>query len=139
MTANNNVVPIDNALPVPAGLGYAGSELWTRVTRAYSFEFADEKLILLEQAGKTADLVDRLQRVVDTSDDLRVRGSQGQPVSMPELPELRQYRAQLASLMKQIGCDTAEDTPTAVGPKMTRSESGRHAARVRWSRAGGGA
>jgi outer membrane receptor protein involved in Fe transport len=34
----------------------------------------------------------RLQAVVDGADDLRVRGSYGQPEGMPELAELRQYR-----------------------------------------------
>ena len=57
---------------------------------------------LLEDAARTADLVARMQEVVDNAADLRVRGSQGQPVAMPEVAELRQYRALLAQVIRSM-------------------------------------
>lgn len=47
--------------------------------------------------------------VVDAAEDLRVRGSQGQPVGMPELAELRQYRALLASLLRALALPDTEE------------------------------
>ena len=55
------------------------------------------------------DVIDRLQAVVDDAADLRVRGSQGQPVSLPELAELRQYRSLLASLLKALALPDTEE------------------------------
>jgi hypothetical protein len=81
----------------PAGVKARGKHLWTQLHETYDFEDAPEKLILLEEAARTADVVKRLQAIVDTADHLRVSGSQGQPVAMPELGELRQYRAAAGS------------------------------------------
>ena len=53
---------------------------------------------------------DRWQAVVSGSNDLRVRGSQGQPVAAPELSELRQYRALLASLVKSLGLPDEDES-----------------------------
>jgi hypothetical protein len=99
MTAKKKPDPADG---IPAGLGDKGTELWLRLTAEYSFEVAPEKALLLEAAARTADVVDRLQQAVDSAADLRVRGSQGQPVALPELTELRQYRGQLATLVKAL-------------------------------------
>ena len=73
-----------------------------------------------------------MQRVVDDS-ELRVRGSQGQPVSAPEVQELRQYRAQFAALLDKLRLPE-DDTEGAT----TRSQLGRHAARARWGNRGTG-
>ncbi len=117
----------------PEGLKDKGTELWRRLTAEYDFGAAPEKLLILEEAARTADMVARLQGVVDEAQELRVRGSQGQPVAMPEVTELRQYRAQLASLMDKLRLPEEESEGA-----MTRSQLARHAARTRWANRTGG-
>ena len=124
------MLPVDEG--IPDGLRRKGIALWQRLNAEYDFSAAPEKLLILEEAARTADMVDRLQRVVDDS-DLRVRGSQGQPVSAPEVQELRQYRAQFAALLDKLRLPE-DDTEGA----MTRSQLGRHAARTRWANRTGG-
>ena len=116
----------------PAGLRAAGTALWQRITTEYDFSTAPERQVLLEEACRCADMVDRLQRIVDGAEDLRVRGSQGQPVSLPEIPELRQHRAQLMSLIKALGCPDDESDDGI----LTRSQIGKLGAAARWSRRG---
>jgi len=94
----------------PRGLKARGKRLWVDLQGAYDFSEAPERLFLLEEACRVADLIDRLQQVVSGAADLRVRGSQGQPVALPELPELRQYRALFASLIKSLGLPDADDS-----------------------------
>lgn len=119
---------------MPAGLRDAGSALWQRITAEYDFAAAPERLVLLEEACRCADMVERLQKIVDSADDLRVRGSQGQPVALPEIPELRQHRAQLMGLIKALGCPDEE--PGESGMVLSRSEVGKLAAAARWGRRG---
>jgi hypothetical protein len=109
----------------PTGLSARGKHLWREIHAAYDFADAPEKLAILEEACRTADVVKRLQTIVDAADEFRVRGSQGQPVAMPELLELRQYRALMVQLLKALQCPDDEDT-------LTRSELGRRGAAARW-------
>jgi hypothetical protein len=51
-------------------------------------------------------------------------------VAIPELGELRQYRAQLASLLKAL--DVVDDEAEGGTGKMTRSQLGRLGAQARW-------
>jgi hypothetical protein len=117
----------------PDGLREKGLTLWQRLIAEYDFSSAPEKLLILEEAARTADMVARLQGVVDEAQELRVRGSQGQPVAMPEVTELRQYRAQLASLVDKLRLPEEESEGA-----MTRSQLARHAARTRWANRTGG-
>lgn len=118
----------------PTGLGPKGSKFWGQIADEYALEDTPEVALILEQACRTLDIVERLQRIVDDAPSLQVTGSRGQPAPLPELTELRQYRAQLAALVKQLNLedepaeDIDRDTP------MTRSESGRTAAAARWGR-----
>jgi hypothetical protein len=116
----------------PAGLRAAGTALWQRITAEYDFTGAPERLVLLEEACRCADMVQRLSQIVDGAEDLRVRGSQGQPVTLPEIPELRQHRAQLMSLIKALGCPDDESDDGI----LTRSQIGKLGAAARWSRRG---
>lgn len=109
----------------PTGLLVRGRQLWKELHAVYDFADAPEKRAILEEACRTADVVKRLQEVVDAAPEIRVRGSQGQPVAMPELQELRQYRAQMAQLLKALSCPDDEDT-------LTRTELGRLGAAARW-------
>lgn len=108
----------------PHGLRSRGRRHWRELHAVYDFSEAPERLFLLEDACRVADLIDRLQEVVSDANDLQVRGSQGQPLSMPELAELRQYRTLLAQLLKALALPDGEDA-------MTFSQRG-HAAR--WHR-----
>jgi hypothetical protein len=58
--------------------------------------------------------------------DLRVRGSQGQPVVMGEVAELRQLRSLMATLTKALGLP---DTPELAEVKRTHLSLVRSAAR----------
>jgi len=109
----------------PRGLFARGKQLWRELHEVYDFADAPERRAILEEACRTADVVKRLQTIVDAADEIRVRGSQGQPVAMPELLELRQYRALMVQLLKALGCPDDEDT-------LTRSELGRLGAAARW-------
>lgn len=132
------LTPIEGNRPTipraPSGLKNEGRRLWRSILTAYDFGGCPEKLIVLENAARTADVVDRLQKVVDEADDLRVRGSQGQPVAAPEVSELRQYRAQLAALIKGL---TLPDEDEQDG-HLTKSQVGRLGAQARWSRRSSG-
>jgi hypothetical protein len=113
----------------PAGLLTRGNQLWKALHAVYDFSEAPEKLAILEEACRTADVTKRLQAIVDKADNLRVDGSNGQPVAMPELLELRQYRALMVQLLKALGCPDDEDT-------LTRSELGKLGAMGRWKKRG---
>ncbi|WP_305093563.1 hypothetical protein [Prescottella sp. R16] len=111
----------------PTGLSARGKQLWKELHVVYDFADAPEKTAILEEACRTADVVKRLQAIVDAAAELRVRGSQGQPVAMPELLELRQYRALMVQLLKALGCPDDEDA-------LTRSELGKLGAAARWGK-----
>lgn len=114
----------------PKGLKTRGRQLWRELHRTYDFSECPEKLIILEEACRTADVAARLQTVVDAADDLRVRGSQGQPVAAPEVGELRQYRSLLTSLLKAL--TLPDEDEIASTRKLTRSQLGRLGAQARW-------
>ena len=113
----------------PRGLKTRGKHVWRELHAEYSFDEAPEKRLIAEEASRTADVVDRLQGVVDDVEDLRVRGSQGQPVAMPEVAELRQYRALFVSLLKSLTLPDDEEG-------LTRSQLGKLGAQARWGNRG---
>ncbi len=92
----------------PKGLGDRGKKLWTEIHSVFDLSQDPHRAVLLEDACRTADLIDRLQEKVDTQ-DLRVRGSQGQPVAAPELAEIRQHRGTLASLLGKLALPDTEE------------------------------
>lgn len=94
----------------PRGLKTRGKRLWAELHEVYDFSQAPERLFLLEDACKVADLIDRLQEIVFTAADLRVRGSQGQPVGIPELDSLRHNRALFAQLIKSLGLPDEDES-----------------------------
>lgn len=122
-------VPEEGKPVPPKGLGEAGSELWGRLVAEYDFSEAPEKELLLAQAARTADMIATLQAIVDAAGaDIRVRGSQGQPVLAPEIPELRGQRTQLAALLRALALPSGDEDSEA----LTRSEVGRLGAAARW-------
>jgi hypothetical protein len=130
MAARKKEVVRDPAVPV--GLREKGTDLWVRITDQYDFSAAPEKLLLLEEAARAADMVARLQSIVDGLDDWRVRGSQGQPVQAPEVSSLLSWRAQFASLIEKLRLPDEDDGSGS----LTRSQIGRRAAQARWGNRG---
>ncbi|MFZ3294214.1 MAG: hypothetical protein WA622_27065 [Mycobacterium sp.] len=103
----------------------------------YEFPFGPEMHMLVEEAARTADVVARLQYIVDNASTLRTHGSRGQDVAIPELDALRAYRAQFAALIKQLDLPPPPDDDDADEPNdrrrpMTRSEVGLKGSDARW-------
>ena len=120
----------DSALPAPPkGVGEAGVDLWNRLVSEYDFSEAPEKEILLAQAARCADMIATLQRIVDSAgDDIRVRGSQNQPVLAPEWAELRGQRNQLTSILRALALPSGDEDSEG----LSRSDIGRLGAAARW-------
>jgi|ERR1700722_7834074 hypothetical protein len=120
----------------PKGLKTAGRRFWREIHTEYEFPNSPEVIMLVEEAARTADVVARLQDIVDNAGTLRTHGSRGQDVAIPELDALRAYRAQFAALVKQLDLPPPPDDDTYDdGPRkpMSRSEAGRRGAVARWS------
>jgi hypothetical protein len=132
--AETDQKPIPKA---PTGLKAAGRRVWDQLNAECEFLTFD-MLMLVEEAARTRDLVVRLQKVVDTTKTLRTSGSKGQDVAIPELTELRQYRAQFAALIRQLDLpappepEDDEDDDGRPSRPMSRSEAGAVAAAARW-------
>ncbi|MGW9568819.1 hypothetical protein [Prescottella equi] len=103
MTNENTTIP-----RAPRGLKARGKALWRDLHQTFDMTNDPHRQVLIEDACRTADVIDRLQTVVDAQ-DLRVRGSQGQPVAAPELAELRQYRALLGQLLNRLALPDTEE------------------------------
>ena len=104
--------------PVPPGLKTRGARTWVTMTSEYSFNDAPERLLILEELCRCIDTVDRLQAIIDAESDLRVKGSQGQPVALPEIAEARQWRQSVIALTRALAlpADDEQDlSPTALG------------------------
>lgn len=92
----------------PAGLHRRGKALWAQLHTDFDFSGEPHRLVLVEDACREADLVDRLQRAVDNN-DLRVKGSNQQPVSAPEISEIRLHRKVLADLLRALSLPDSEE------------------------------
>lgn len=110
-------------LPANLIVDGAGAELWHGVTAG--FELRAYELVVLAAACMEADLIEQLRDgMVDQP--LIARGSMGQPVVNPLIPELRQHRATLAALLRALKL-TDDDEKAAAG-----SAAGRQLALARW-------
>ena len=88
-------------LKPPKGLGPSGRALHAAMTAVFDFSEDPHRVTLLEELCRTKDLCDRLQAVIDNSDDLRVAGSRpGMKVVMGEVGELRGLRAVMVTITK---------------------------------------
>lgn len=97
----------------PADLKAAGLALWESVLQGGDETGDDDKdapggltlrpdeLAVLESACRTADLIADLQATIDASESM-VTGSRGQSVLHPAIPEIRQQRQLLASLLAKL-------------------------------------
>jgi hypothetical protein len=101
--------------------------MWSDVTGSY--DLRSDELRVLEDACREADLIDDLTSELVGADRI-VRGSQGQPVINPLISEVRQHRATLAALLRQLKLPDESDTAEA------RSTAARAAVNARWARRG---
>jgi hypothetical protein len=127
------LLPVEQSNPLPRapkGLQTAGKRFWREMNQTYEFDV--DRLVILEQACRELDLIERLQDIVSEADSLRTRGSQGQEVSIPEVGAVKEHRSLLNTLIKSLDLPSED----ADNGKMTRSEAGRKAAMARWGRSG---
>ena len=73
-----------------------------------------DELRVLKDSCREADLIEDL-RLESRGAQMVVKGSMGQPVINPLVSELRQHRACLAGLLRQLKLPD-EDAPTASNP-----------------------
>ena len=116
-------------MDAPANLESRGLKFWQDATGVY--EFRADELLILEDACRELDVIDRLEEELRTA-DLLVKGSMGQDVANPLLGEVRQHRALYARLVKQLALPDGEaEADQGAGD---RSSKARSAANARWRR-----
>lgn len=96
---------LEEAFRVPRGpksLKAAGRALWRRICAEWELESDAEELALLAHACHAEDLCTAAQEALDVH-GLTFEDRFGTPKERPELRILRQQRAAVASLVKQIG------------------------------------
>ncbi|MEW5809628.1 MAG: hypothetical protein AB1925_09245 [Actinomycetota bacterium] len=114
----------------PTGMRARGKRLWRDLHTSADFSESPETRTVIEEACYLADEVDRLRRLVRKAGaDTRVTGYNSQPVSMPEVDDLRKSQTLLLSMLKSIRVDT-----DGGDGKLTRSQAGQRAAYSRWHR-----
>jgi hypothetical protein len=120
-------MPENTAVLKPQGLGKRGSQLWKSFSSSYAFR--PDELIVVEQAARTLDTIGLLDEAL-SGQPLVVKGSMGQEREHPLLSEVRQQRAALARLLRQLDLPE-EDAGYSAG---SRSAAARSMARARWTR-----
>lgn len=119
------------ASKVPAGLDAAGKALWRRIASRYAFR--PDELAVLEDACRTRDTIAAMEKAwAADGRPMTTRGSRAQLVAHPLITELRQHRAALALLLKQLKLPDEGSTDFS-GIRSVRS---RAAANARWSKPG---
>lgn len=88
----------------PAGLGKRGKALWAAVTAEFSLDVREQAQ--LEDASRTADLIDRLQAKIDA--DGVMTDAYGGRVH-PAATEIRQQRLALARLLVALRVPAGEE------------------------------
>ena len=106
--------PVDERNPMtdksdraPVGTGLAGRKLWRAVTASYDLE--EHERLLLREAVRTADLIDRLEALV-VAEGAVVDSPQGQKAH-PAAVEGRQQRITLARLLAALRLPAGEEEP----------------------------
>ncbi len=117
-------------LVAPKSLSVGGRSLWAGVVEKYDLRV--DELRVLEDACHEVDLIDLMVAGMKGK-PLVVDGSKGTPVVNPLLPELRQHRNILKSLMQSLKLPEDGD---AEGAAAERSTKARAAANARWATRG---
>jgi hypothetical protein len=117
---------------MPTKLGPKGRSLWKSIAEApEEYTVRADGLRILEDACREADLIERLEDA-QRDEPLTAKGSMGQTVASPFVSELRQHRATLASLLKQLQLPMSVEQ--AKQTRERNSASARAAGRARWSK-----
>lgn len=111
----------------PPRLGDRALDLWNGIAGSGSYELRIDELLILEDACREIDLIERME-AEQSSGSLTALGSQGQPVAAPLIAELRQHRAMVAALMRQLKLPDSGDGRAA----QSTTEKARMAANTRW-------
>lgn len=90
----------------PGGLGVSGRRLWESVTGTYDLDVHEE--LLLMQACRTADLLDRLSAAA-AKGGLTVVNAKGDTVANPVITEHRQQSLVLARLLASLRMPSGEE------------------------------
>lgn len=114
----------------PKGLKPSARALWNSVVGKWALR--PDELRVLREACREVDLIDVLEAELAT-DSIMIRGSMGQMVVHPIVTELRQHRATLAALLRQLKLPDADG---GEAEKETRSTAARTAANARWATRG---
>jgi len=112
----------------PSGLRAPARRLWAAVVDKYVLTPAE--LVMLSEACRTSDELDRLERAVRALPELTTTGSAGQVKAHPLLGEVRAHRQLLERL---AGALNLPDVDQEVGLRAG-SRHARTAARARWQR-----
>ena len=110
----------------PTGLRRAGKRLWAEV--AESFILNAGEVVMLEQACRTADELDRLEKAVRSLSELTVRGSTGQIRMHPLLDAIRAHRLTLERCLAALALPDVEED-AGLTPAQRH---GQRAAVARW-------
>lgn len=94
------------ALETPAGLSESGERLWESVADGFDLDVHEQLLLL--QACRTADLLDRLSREAARG-QLTVVNAKGDRVSNPVITEHRQQSLVLARLLASLRMPSGEE------------------------------
>lgn len=125
-TADDDEITIP---PYPPSLQKRGKQLWDEIHTSADFSEIPETRLIVEEACYLSDEIARQRRLIKSAGrSTRVHGSNGQPVSMPEIADLQRNQGILLQLLKSVRLP--DDEPT--GGKMTRQQSAKAAADARW-------
>lgn len=93
--------------PVPPGLQAPGRRLWRAVLT--DFELDEHERLLLLEAARTVDVLERLNDEVLAAESLTVTNRRGEPVAHPAAVEARQQRLALARLLASLRMPSGEE------------------------------
>lgn len=114
----------------PRSLDKAGKALWRDMHTTFDFEDEPHVLAILEQACRTRDELDHLEKAME-GEPYVVLGSAKQVQVHPLISEARFQRKTLAELLNRLGLPDNSDPDD---PAARRREAGRAGARARWKR-----
>lgn len=98
----------------PSGLQAGGKRLWKQVLD--QFELSEHEEAVLLQACRTADVLDRLQAVIDAG-DVVVQSPQGMKAN-PAIVEFRQQALTLAKCMASLRIPMGEEEAQGRAPQQ---------------------
>jgi hypothetical protein len=91
----------------PAGFQAEGRRLWRSVTAEFDLETEPDKVQILAQACRVADVIAELDEAADEA-PLTVKGSMGQQVISPFIAEARAQRSLLAQLLARLNFEEVD-------------------------------